>query len=84
MPIYEFKCLKCDDFFEMLVIGSDEEKRMKCPKCNSEEFERVLSTTSYNMTGGAGSASCDRKGTGSKTRTCSSGSCTTYDIPGPK
>jgi putative FmdB family regulatory protein len=84
MPIYEFKCLKCDNFFEMLVIGNDEENLMKCPKCKSGEFERVLSTTNYSMTGGAGLASGDSKKTSSQTRTCSSGSCTTYDIPGPK
>lgn len=84
MPIYEFKCLKCDDFFEMLVLGNDKENLMRCPKCNSEDFERVLSRTNYNMTGGAGSASGSSKETFAQTRTCSSGSCTTYDIPGPK
>ena len=84
MPIYEFKCLECDDFFELLVIGSDDENLMKCPKCQSENFERVLSTTNYNMTGGQGSSPGNSKGTSSQTRTCSNGSCTTYDIPGPK
>jgi len=84
MPIYEFKCLKCDDFFELLVLGSDDKNLMKCPKCKSEDFERVLSTANYNMPGGAGSAPGGRKGAISQTRTCSGGSCTTYDIPGPK
>ena len=83
MPLYEFKCLKCDDFFELLVLGSDEEKLMRCPKCKSADFERVLSTTNYSVTGGTVSASGDSKGTSAQTRTCSSGSCTTYDIPGP-
>ncbi|MBW2590256.1 MAG: zinc ribbon domain-containing protein [Deltaproteobacteria bacterium] len=79
MPIYEFKCLKCQEFFELLVINNDDEAELRCPKCNSKEFERVLSVTSFatgNSTGG-------NQGPVATTRNCSSGSCTTYDIPGP-
>ncbi|MFH2066423.1 MAG: zinc ribbon domain-containing protein [Pseudomonadota bacterium] len=83
MPIYEFKCLKCEEFFEMLVMGNAEQNTMQCPKCKSEDFERVLSTTNYSMPGG-GSSAGTAKGAGAQTRTCSSGSCTTYNIPGPK
>ena len=54
MPIYEFKCLKCEEFIEMLVMGQDKEIELKCPKCGGEELERVLSTTSYNMGYGSG------------------------------
>ena len=79
MPLYEFKCLKCNEFFELLVMKKGEEVEMKCPKCNSAEFERVLSATSYAMGGSADGA----QGVSSQTRTCSSGSCTTYTIPGP-
>lgn len=79
MPIYEFKCLKCEEFIEILVVNSKDEAEMKCPKCNSKELERVLSATSYNVGvgGSTGGGAC------SKTRTCSSGNCTTYEIPGP-
>jgi len=80
MPIFEFKCLNCNEFFELLLINSDEEVEMKCPKCKSEDFERVLSATSYNMGSGSGKK---EKGPISQTRTCSGGSCTTYEIPGP-
>jgi len=80
MPIYEFKCSKCDHFFELLIIGSDDKTLMQCPKCKSEDFERILSATNFSMAGGGGASP---EG-GSRTRTCSSGSCTTYDIPGPK
>ena len=78
MPIYEFKCLKCEEFIELLVMNKDEEIELKCPKCDSEELERVLSTTSYNMGTGPGTSA----GVKSQTRTCGSGSCTTYEIPG--
>ncbi len=84
MPIYEFKCLKCEEFFEILVMGGDEEKKMACPKCDSEDFERVLSTTNYNMPGGTSGGGGAAEQTGTTTRTCSGGSCTTYNIPGPK
>jgi putative FmdB family regulatory protein len=78
MPIYEFKCLKCEEFFEFLSVKSDEKLDLACPKCKSEEFERVLSTTSYSMS----ENHSGEKGASSQTRTCSGGSCTTYNIPG--
>ncbi|GBC63276.1 FmdB family transcriptional regulator [Desulfonema ishimotonii] len=78
MPIYEFKCLKCNEFFEFLVVHSDDEQEMKCPKCQSEEFERVLSSTNFVMNGGGGQTSGPKR----EERQCSSGSCTTYEIPG--
>lgn len=79
MPIYEFKCLKCEEFFELLVMNQDEEVELKCPQCSSDDFERVLSSTRYNV----GTRSGDSGGVSSQTRTCSSGSCTTYTLPGP-
>lgn len=86
MPIFEFKCMKCGEFMEVLVMGSsDEDKEMKCAKCGAEEFERVLSVTSHNMKGGV-SASCSSGQSATspftQTRSCSSGSCTTYTVPG--
>ena len=80
MPLYEFKCLKCNEFFEFLVIKQDDEMEMKCTKCQSEEFERVLSSTNYAM--GAGGSGGGATGMSAQTRTCSTGSCTTYNLPG--
>ncbi|OQX17802.1 MAG: FmdB family transcriptional regulator [Desulfobacteraceae bacterium IS3] len=77
MPIYEFRCLKCNEVFEKLVMKNDEVE-LRCPKCKSEDFERVLSNTNYSM--GSGGVKSE---VNSQTRTCSSGSCTTYNIPGP-
>ena len=79
MPIYEFKCLNCQGCFELLIMNKNETIEMVCPKCSSEELERILSCTHYSMTGGSQSG----QGIRTQTRTCSSGSCTTYDIPGP-
>jgi putative FmdB family regulatory protein len=78
MPIYEFKCLRCEEFIELLVMNKDEEIELKCPKCASKDLERVLSSTNFSMGIGSGTG----QGAKSQTRTCGSGSCTTYEIPG--
>ncbi len=79
MPIYEFKCTKCEEFFEVIVMGSDEEKELSCPKCKSPEFERVVSKTNFSMgPSGGGQAS----GVQTQERQCSSGSCKTYTVAG--
>ena len=54
MPIYEFKCQDCENIFELLLMSNDEKHEMKCPRCESENFERVLSATSYAMGAPAG------------------------------
>lgn len=79
MPIYEFKCLKCNDIFELLMINKSQSLELKCPKCDSDNLERVLSAAGYTI----GSGSGQRAGAISQARTCPGGSCTTYDIPGP-
>ena len=79
MPIYEFKCSKCEEFFEVIVMGSDNDKVVSCPECDSMEFERVVSKTNFNMgTSSAGKA----QGVQTQERECSGGSCKTYTVPG--
>lgn len=83
MPIYEFRCLKCKNLFELLLLSNDDKlAELKCPSCKCEEFERVLSTTNFTVTNGGTMTgnSC----TTSTNMDCAGGSCTTYDIPGPK
>ena len=79
MPIYEFRCCDCQEPFELLVLAGDETVEMTCPNCQSEHFERIMSSTNYCM-GGDSTGSSQAK---SQTRTCPGGSCTTYEIPGP-
>ena len=81
MPIFEFKCLDCDEYMEILVMNKQEEVEMACSKCGSGNLERILSSTSHVVTGGGSGQPSG--GTSTQTRTCSSGSCTTYTIPGP-
>lgn len=80
MPIFEFKCTKCEEFFEIIVMGSDKDDAVKCPKCKSEEFERVVSKTNFNMGSGGGSGRA--RGVETQERQCSGGSCKTYTVPG--
>ena len=77
MPIYEFKCLKCNEFFEFLAVRSEDTMEMQCPHCGAEDFERVMSTANYAVNNSTGQTASKQ------TRTCSGGNCTTYDIPGP-
>lgn len=78
MPIYEFKCTKCEAFFEVIVMGSDD-KDIGCPECKSKEFERVVSKTNFTMGSGSSTQSA---GVQTQERNCSSGSCKTYTVPG--
>ena len=48
MPIYEFKCKKCDKIKEVLVLGSDKEPK-KC-ECGGE-LEKLVSHSSFHLKG---------------------------------
>lgn len=82
MPIFEFKCLDCDEYVEILVMNKKDEIEMACSHCGSGNLERILSTTNHSIPGG-GPGQPANSSTSSQTRSCSSGSCTTYTIPGP-
>lgn len=80
MPIYEFKCMQCNEYVEILVMGTnDDQVEMKCNKCGSETLERILSTTNFSMAGAGGGT---QSGPSTESRTCSGGSCTTWNLPG--
>jgi len=80
MPIYEFRCLSCNHCFELLTLRQDDTIEMKCPECDNQEVERVLSCASYVM---GDSSSGESKKTKVTSKSCSGGTCATIDIPGP-
>ncbi len=82
MPIFEFKCMACDEYMEILVVNKQDEVDMACSHCGSGNLERILSATNHTITSD-NSGQPASSGSRSQTRTCSSGSCTTYTIPGP-
>ena len=69
MPIFEYKCEKCQQEFEMLVKTSSEQ--VNCEKCGSKKVEKLLSgfSASVKMTS---AQSCSVSDCAS---CCPSGSC---------
>ena len=49
MPIYEYKCSKCDEEFETLVFKSDES--VACPQCKGENVKRLMSACEFKSSG---------------------------------
>ena len=43
MPVYEFKCAKCDNLFEVMGSYAEREKPQVCPKCGSTEVKQAIS-----------------------------------------
>ena len=56
MPIYEYRCDKCNNSFEKLVFAGEEED-VKCPECGNRDVKRVISAFSF-MGAGSGLGSC--------------------------
>jgi len=79
MPLYEFRCLNCQELFELLVMGQTDRVEMKCPHCNASDFEKIMSTSSFCISSGHSPGAAAK----AQSRSCPGGSCTTYDIPGP-
>ena len=80
MPIYEFRCLGCDGISEILFLSSSDNREIVCRHCGGEDLERVMSASNFSLKSGASSgpaSSC-----GATTKSCPSGSCTTFEIPG--
>jgi len=67
MPIFEYKCLKCESEFEKLVFGSAT-NGIQCPDCQSNDVEQLFSSfngvsrssdgTTQTMSSGSGCSSC--------------------------
>jgi putative FmdB family regulatory protein len=43
MPIYEFKCEKCGELFEVMGNYAEREKQHTCPKCGSNAVKQAIS-----------------------------------------
>jgi len=57
MPIYEYQCKKCGFEFEMFVLSSEE--KTKCPKCSSENVEKLISAPNLGINySGSSYSSC--------------------------
>lgn len=58
MPIYEYRCTKCDFVTEKIVqLNSADEEEFTtivepCPNCKNNTFDKIMSSTSFRLKGG--------------------------------
>jgi len=71
MPIFEYKCLKCEAEFERLVFSVSHENGIHCPDCQSHDVERLFS--SFN--GVSRSSDGSTRSLSSGCSSCSASSC---------
>ena len=57
MPIYEYRCTKCNNLFEEWTKSFDSQASEPCPKCGGEA-RRIISQTSFKLEGSGWFASC--------------------------
>ncbi|CAO0824690.1 Zinc ribbon domain-containing protein [Desulfarculales bacterium] len=82
MPIYEFRCEKCQQIFEHLALGNDQADSICCPACASEDLSRVLSSCAC-VEGGSRVESAISSNPCVQNRSCqNAGSCSTINLPG--
>jgi putative FmdB family regulatory protein len=67
MPIYGYRCKKCDDSFQTLVRSGDEPV---CPSCGGVELEQQLSLIASASKGGDEAPSCANAGAGPSCAAC--------------
>jgi putative FmdB family regulatory protein len=51
MPLYEYRCDKCEHTFEALVFDGDS---VECPECTATKVTKLLSVPARPQSGGAG------------------------------
>ena len=73
MPLFEFSCIKCENEFEKLMLGSTP-KPPVCPECSSPEVTRLMSAASFKSNGKMASNS-GHSCSSCSTSNCSSCSC---------
>lgn len=49
MPIYEYRCKRCNAEFSALIMRSEDESKIRCERCTSTKLTRLLSRFSYNQ-----------------------------------
>jgi putative FmdB family regulatory protein len=57
MPIYEYKCSKCGQKFELRLGFFHNKKDIKCTQCGAENPERLFSPFMTDSSSSAGSGS---------------------------
>lgn len=59
MPLYEYRCKKCDTRFEKFVRSLSAQNVVRCPRCGSGEVEKAISLFGVGTRSrSAGASSC--------------------------
>jgi putative FmdB family regulatory protein len=69
MPVFEYRCKKCGEKFEKLVMNKSE--KIVCSKCGSEDLEKLFSTFGFS----SGNKFKSSVSSGSSCSSCSLTSC---------
>lgn len=69
MPIYEYKCEKCDNEFELILFGNEE---VICPSCGAKNPIKKISSFGFAVNGKYTPSST---GSGPSCAGCSSSNC---------
>ncbi len=64
MPIYEYRCKKCEQVFERFVKTNDRDESITCPFCGEKKPEKILSC--FSSSKGSGLSSCGPLGGSSR------------------
>ena len=51
MPIYEYECVRCGTNYEILHLGREIKEEILCPSCSSNEYKKLISSSSISMNG---------------------------------
>lgn len=74
MPIHQYKCLECENNYEILHKSKELVENIKCPKCNSISYKKLISnftaSVSYSPSAPCATSYCGKTYDG-----CSSGKC---------
>ena len=63
MPIFEYRCSKCDEVFEELVLGKSQ-SRVKCPSCGGTKVQSLVSRFAAQTGGKSASGECFNQAAG--------------------
>jgi len=74
MPIYEYHCLTCGKVFEEIVANSNV-KIVPCPKCKSQETEKLMSRIGGIGIGKSNNFACSSGGECPGASACGAGGC---------
>jgi putative FmdB family regulatory protein len=61
MPIYEYRCRKCEKIFEKIQKVDEGGDSLKCPYCGEKKPEKILSGFS-SLKGSESASSCGSTG----------------------